>query len=227
MKKFVVFKRISNFFFPALNQRIQDTYPSAPQEKVQAAPKYKKLKMSLQDERGFTIVELVSTVVVTSIFSGLILFFFFNYWRYGLLLEADLDTYVTRLNAGDIIREQISNSSGLIIQNSLPDTNTHFPDPSEASEQYWIPIHAIPGNIPIGADGTYTPVIYFLRPSLNSNGEFIMNDEQPYQDEYVLYLDGTKKQLLLRSLSNPLATDNKLLTSCPPESATASCPAAP
>lgn len=52
-----------------------------------------------------------------------------------------------------------------------------------------------------------------------------MNGTQPYEDEYVMYLNGSTRQLLLRSLANPSATNNRLKTSCPPAIATVSCPA--
>jgi hypothetical protein len=52
-----------------------------------------------------------------------------------------------------------------------------------------------------------------------------MNGTIPFDDEYVLYYNGSSKQLSLRSLANPSAPGNRLKTSCPPESATSSCPA--
>lgn len=176
-------------------------------------------------EDGFTIPELLSTMVVTALFTTLILFFGFSYWRYGALLEADLDTLVTRLNAGDFLRESLSSSSGAIIQNGLPDSNTNNPDPAIPSNLYWIPLHAIPGNKPVGASGTTTPLLYYKRHSVNTSGALIMNGTQPYEDEYILYLDGSSKQMRLRALANPSAPSNRLQTSCPPAVATPSCPA--
>ena len=52
-----------------------------------------------------------------------------------------------------------------------------------------------------------------------------MNGVQPYEDEYVLYLNGTTKQLLLRTLANSSASGNRAITSCPAAVATTSCPA--
>lgn len=176
-------------------------------------------------EAGFTIPELLSVIAVSAIFVTLIMFFTFSYWRYGLLMEADLDTFITRLNAGDYLRESFNSSSGLIIQNSLPDGNSHNSDPAIPSGLYWVPIHAIPENKPIGANGTTTPLVYFRRPSVNTAGNIIMNGTQPYEDEFILYLNGTTKQLLARTLANPNAPSNRLSTSCPPASATMSCPA--
>lgn len=172
---------------------------------------------------GFTIPELVITIVLAAFFSTLIMTFAFNYWKYGFLLQADLETLTTRLNAGDILRDEIGTSSGLIIQNSLADAHVDVPDPNNS--QFWLPIHAIPGNKPVGSSGTFTPLIYFRRFSLNSSGAYIMNGTQPYEDEYILYMNGSTKSLMQRTLINPDATGDKLKTSCPPSQASPSCPA--
>jgi type II secretory pathway pseudopilin PulG len=182
------------------------------------------MKDSSRSAEGFTIPELLVVIILAAFFSGLILTFAFSYWRYGFLLQADLDTLTTRLDAGDILREEIGTSTGLIIQNSLADSNTNVPDPN-TSNNFWLPIHAIPGNKPVGNTGTFTPLFYFRRYSLNTSGNYIYNGSQPYEDEYILYLDGTNKTLMQRTLVNPAATNDKLKTSCPPNLATTSCPA--
>lgn len=176
-------------------------------------------------EDGFSLIELLIVMVTTAMFTSLIMFFTFNFWRFGYVLEADLSTFTTRLNAGDVMRELISSSSGFINQNSIIDNNTHNPDTAYASNYYWITNHAVPGNKPVGASGTTTPLLYFKRFSTNSSNQLIMNGTQPYEDEYVLYLNGTTRELLLRNLANTSATGNKLATSCPKSVATFSCPA--
>lgn len=175
-------------------------------------------------EEGFTIPEMLSVLIVTGLLVGLIMFFTFSYWRYGSLLEADLGTFVERMNAGDILREQVGSSSGLIIQNSIPDSNSAKPDPAIPSGLYWEPIHAIPGN-KTAASGQFTPIVYYRRFSMLANGTIAMNGTQPYEDEYVLYINGATKQLLLRSLSNPAVVGNRLKTSCPANLTSTSCPA--
>ena len=175
-------------------------------------------------QRGITIVELLVVIVMTGLFTTLIMTFTIGYWRYGYLLQADLETLGTRLNAGDLLRSSIGPSSGLISQNSIPDTYPTNPDSSISSGQYWIPIHTIPGNKAIPAKGAYAALLYYRRPSISKTGGFIMNGLQPYEDEYVLYLDGTNKSLRLRSLANPNATNNKLQTSCPTAYVTSICP---
>lgn len=179
----------------------------------------------IKNERGFTLLELMVVLFVSSLFTGLLLFFMISYWRYGLLLESDLDTLTSRLNAGDYLRENINPSSGLIIQNSIPDVHASKPDTSISPANYWEPIHAIPGTISIGSTGTYTPLVYFRKASINTSGVVVMNGVQPFEDEYVLYLDGTTKKMMARVLANPSATNNRTLTTCPPSIATNSCPA--
>lgn len=177
------------------------------------------------DQSGFTLPELIVVMFISGLFSSLLLFFMISYWRYGLLLEADLDTLVTRLNAGDYLRENINPASGLIIQNSVADAHPGNPDTTLSPANYWLPIHAIPGAIPIGSTGTITPLIYFKRPSVTTAGIVALNGIQPYEDEFVLYLDGTTKQLMSRSLANPDVVNNKLQTSCPAAYVTGTCPA--
>lgn len=176
------------------------------------------------DQSGFTLPELLVVMFVSSLFTGLMLFFMISYWRYGLMLEADLDTLTSRLNAGDYLREAINPASGMIIQNSIADANTLNPDPAISPANFWLPIHAIPGPVGIGSAGSITSLVYFKRPSISTSNMVIMNGLQPYEDEYILYLDGTTKKLMSRTLSNPFAANNRLKTSCPPPGTT-SCPA--
>lgn len=176
-------------------------------------------------ESGFTLPELLIAIILSAFFSMLLLFFFFQYWRYGYELQADEDTLTTRLDAGDLLRSELSTATGTIIQNGLADQNALVPDPSIASNQYWKPLHAIPGTTNMPAAGTYTPLLYFRRYSVDSSGRYIMNGTQPYHDEYVLYLNGSNDSLMQRTIANPNATGNKLQTSCPPSLATSTCPA--
>ena len=179
--------------------------------------------MKQLDDSGYTLPELIVSMIMTAFFVALIMVFTFGYWRFGYMHEADLDTLTTRLNAGDTLREYIGQSSGLINQNSIPDSNTDNPDVDYPSNNYWVTIHAIPGNKLVGTTTT-TPLLYFKRFTQNTSGDFIMNGSQPFEDEYILYTDGLTRQLRLRTLANNVA-NNKARTSCPPASVTASCPA--
>jgi prepilin-type N-terminal cleavage/methylation domain-containing protein len=176
-------------------------------------------------ESGFTIPELVVVLAVSLLLSNLIIFFGFNFWRTGALQQADQDTLISRLNAGDYLRENLGESSGLISQNGLPDSHTLNPDPAQPGGLYWVPIHAIASHIPIGNSGTTTPFLYFRKFSTNTSKNVVMNGTVPYEDEFVLYLNGTTKQLMSRAIANPSATANRLKSSCPPAIATTDCPA--
>ncbi len=175
------------------------------------------------NQEGFTLPELISVMAVSALFAGLIMYFGISYWRYASLLEADQDTFVSRLNAQDVVRELIGTTSGLILQNSIADTHTLNQDPS-AGSNYWVKLHAVPGNTPIGATNTTTPLLYFKRLSINTSKAVILNGVQPYEDEFVLYLNGSTKQMLLRTLANPSALNNRAKTSCPPAQSSSSCP---
>lgn len=176
------------------------------------------------NDKGFTIPELLVTIILTGIFSAIIIMFVFNYWRSSYQLQGDLDSAVTRMNASDFIREYIGNSSGLIIQNGIPDPHPSVVDTSIASGNYWQPIHAIPETKNVSGNGS-TPLIYFKKYSVNTSGNVVMNGTSPYEDEFILYLDNSSKSMKLRSLANSSAASNKLITSCATAYVTASCPA--
>jgi Tfp pilus assembly protein FimT len=172
---------------------------------------------------GFTIPELLIMIIVTAILTTFVVDFSLNYWRASATLENDSETLVTRLNAGDALRDALNPVSALISQNSIQDSNTANPD-ATAGAAYWTALHAIPGTTNMPATGT-TPLFYYQAPSITSSKSFIMNGTAPYQDEYVLYLSGSTKQLLLRTLVNPSATGDKFKTSCPANLASTTCPA--
>jgi hypothetical protein len=184
--------------------------------------KYANLK---HNNSGVTLVELLIVIVVSTAVTIAILAFTISFWDSTATLQNDLETFVTRSDAGDSIRDYLNESSGLITQNSLADNNPMVPDPTDVSGQHWDSIHAVPKSISIGASGVMTPVIYFESPAVNTSKNIIMNGTQPYTNQFVLYLNGTTKQLLLRSLANPGASGNKTKTSCPSSIATPSCPA--
>lgn len=176
------------------------------------------------DQRGVTIVELLIAMIVGLVLMGVITVFALNYWASSSSLESSQETLVSRLNSGDYLREAIDAASGLIIQNDLPDSHVGKVDPSDSTNTHWLPLHAIPGDINMGAAGTATPVIYFNRPSISTSNNIILNGTIPYQDDVILYLDGNTKQFVARTIANQFAPSNRAKTSCPPASATAVCP---
>lgn len=176
------------------------------------------------EEAGFTLVELLVVMILTIMFSGLILTFFLDLWGSTASLENDSETLVTRQDAGDVLREAFNATSNLINQNGIADANANNPDPGDATGTHWLILHAIPGNTAMPASGT-APLLYYTAPSVDNSKNFIMNGTQPYQDEFILYLNGDTKELRLRTLASPGASGNSKITSCPPALATASCPA--
>jgi len=177
------------------------------------------------NEQGFTLVELVVYMTLTVMFTILVFSFMFDFWGSAATLENDSETFVTRQDAGDSLRDRLNAAAHLISQNSIGDAHTLVGDPSDSTGTYWEVVHAIPGTTPMPSNGSYAPVIYYESPSIDSSKNYIMNGSQPYDDEFILYLNGTTKQLLLRSLANPTATGDYLTTSCPAAAASSTCPA--
>ncbi|HET6925042.1 MAG TPA: type II secretion system protein [Candidatus Saccharimonadales bacterium] len=175
------------------------------------------------NQGGFTIPELIIMMIVTTFLTLLVITFALNFWSSSATLQNDSDALTTRLNTGDLLREQLNAASNLINQNSIQDPNAGDADPT-AGPAYWLLLHAVPQTVSMPTSGI-TPVFYFQAPSVDAARNFIMNGSQPYQDEFVLYMNGANKELLLRTLVNPAATGDRLKTSCPPALATASCPA--
>jgi prepilin-type N-terminal cleavage/methylation domain-containing protein len=171
---------------------------------------------------GFTIPELIIVMVITGLFSSIIISFAFYFWRYSYVIDYTQESFIQRLNANDYLRDSIGSASRLIIQNSLPDAHANAPDPEITGDEYWKPIHAIPGTYSISNDLTI-PLIYYRKHSLDSNGNYILNGTQPYDDEFILYMDSSTKKLLLRSIANTFAPGNALKTTCPPVIADSSC----
>ena len=181
--------------------------------------------MIQKQESGFMVVELVIVMTLSIFFSILILGFALDYASSTTTLNSDSETMVTRQNAGDKLRDQLNRASGLIVQNSIADSNAHVHDSSNPAGPYWQVIHAVPATISLPSAGNFTPVLYGSAPSINSSYNRITNSGQPYYDEFILYLDGSTKQLLLRTLANPSAVGNRMKTTCPPAIATLTCPA--
>ena len=170
---------------------------------------------------GFTLLELLISMILALFMMALVLQFTFDFWGSMGSLASDSATLVERENAGDRLRDLLNSASKLINQNSINDANPLV----SADSTHWLYIHAHPQTIAMPASGSYTPVFYYDAPSVNSSKGFIMNGSQPYYDEFILYLDGSSNQLMLRSLANPSASGDIVTTTCPPASATATCPA--
>ncbi len=172
-------------------------------------------------QKGFTLVEVMIVMIVSSILFGLVFAFFWEYWQYAEKSQSDLDAFTSRLDASDYIRDVVGTTSGLIIQNSIADPNAAVPESPGGS--YWQVIHPIPSNIPVSSTED-KPILYFKRFSQDSSKDFILNGTNPYENESVIYLN-RQGELRVRDLANPAAVGNTLVTTCPPNLASSSCPA--
>lgn len=175
-----------------------------------------------KDQKGFTVTELLIVIVATGVISGAIFTFTFNYWRASYAQQSSVDSLNTRLNAGDTIRSLLASSTGLTVQPGIPDPNALVPE--TGNDLFWEVIHAIPAEI-TAAESEVKPIIYFRRIATDSSQNFLIDDVLPYENEYVLYLDGDTRTLRLRILANESAPGNAVNTSCPPENASETCPA--
>ena len=182
-------------------------------------------RIAFGGEQGFTLIELIVVMATTLIVTAAILSFAIDFWGNSTSLQNDSTSFIDRNNAGDRLRDSLNTANSLIMQNSIADAHAMKPDPSDATNTHWLLIHAIPGNVPIGASATYTPLFYYQSPATDSSHNIILNGASPYMNEFVLYLNGSTKQLLQRSLANTGASGNSTTTSCPAAAATTSCPA--
>lgn len=172
-------------------------------------------------QKGFTLVEVMIVMIVSAVLFGLVFAFFWEYWQYAEKSQSDIDTFTTRLDASDYIRDVVGTTSGLIIQNSIPDPNTAVPE--TAGSSYWRIIHPVPSNIAVSGSED-KPILYFKRFAQDSSRNFIFNGTNPYENESLVYLS-RQGELRVRDLANPAAAGNTLITTCPPSLATSSCPA--
>lgn len=175
-------------------------------------------------QQGFTVPELIVVMVLTLLFSTMVLSFAFDFWGTATDLQNSSETLVTRQNLGDRLRGRLNVASTLLNQNSIVDPNANVSDPGDSTGTHWLILHAIPETVPMPAAGSFTPILYYAAPTLDASKNFIMRGVEPHQDEFVMYLDGSTKKLMVRTLANDVS-GNALTTSCPVSIATNVCPA--
>ena len=170
---------------------------------------------------GFTLVEMIIVIVMTTVLSMIIFAIGYQYLKQAASLSARTNFYHDRLNVADYLRQNIGMSTGLLNQNSINDPNRLAPDTADMTNTRWKLIHAIPASL--GNPTAITPIVYYSQDALRRDGTPIMNGATAYQNEFVMYHDGPSAELRIRSLANPNAVDNTTKTSC--TVATSSCPA--
>ena len=162
------------------------------------------LRSTNTHQPGYTLVELVTAIVVLGILMVPLTVFTINY--FGAMIakntEAQLATEAQILLRS--ITEELRTSSAILPATTLTDPN----EPAEG----W-------------TTSNDTVVIVISTPALDVNRSFITDSvtKYLYQNQIVYYTEGSN--LYRRYISNPDAPSNTTVTSCPPASATSTCPA--
>ena len=154
--------------------------------------------------KGFTTVELIVVVSVTSIMFLAFLGIFTNYFVIITKNNAQMDMTV---NSQNLLRSTVDTlrvGGGVRQSNTIADAN------------------APPGGWNTSNDDF---VIVIASPALDSNRNYIINEDtgSPYMNELVYFKDGDR--LTQRALAHPDAAGNSLQTSCPQAQASPTCPA--
>lgn len=158
-------------------------------------------KVSISNERGFTVVEvLVIVVLIGLLFTPVIggLFFF-----YGNTVASTRQTQLA-LDSQNLVRsisESLRTAAAVRTSNAISDPN--------------------------GGGGWTTSdvnnVLVVATPALNASNQFITNAGTPYQNELVYFV--SNGALYRRSLANTSASGNSMTRTCPAASVSPTCPA--
>jgi type II secretory pathway pseudopilin PulG len=155
-------------------------------------------------QAGFTLVEVTVAVSAMAIVGVLFIGIVANY--FVLITRSNELTEMT-INSQNLLRATVENirlGDGVRQTNQISDPNA----PSggwNTSNSAFVIVIAVPA--------VTTAHAYIIDPDTGS----------PYMNELVYYKSGTT--LLERALANPSATGNSLITSCPANLATSTCPA--
>jgi len=153
--------------------------------------------------KGFTLVELLISISLIGILSVSVLAATTNYFAIITRNNTFVDMTADSQNLLRLTAEELRYGAG------VRQTNT-IVDPSLSTG--W-------------NTGNTNFVIIIAVPALDGSRNYIIDPltGNPYLNELVYYKQATT--LFRRTLAHPDATGNRLATSCPPGSATASCPA--
>jgi prepilin-type N-terminal cleavage/methylation domain-containing protein len=170
--------------------------------------------MSLwQQERGYTLIEMLVAISI----STMLILAIGSYAANSVVgSNQDYNKTLVLTNAKEavgIVARQIRLARSVLANNTLPDDHA----PSAPSDLYsWS-----------GAAGTGTSLILAV-PSRAASGDIIYIDgmhTQMYTDNVIFYLDSGSKRLYRRWIAITSAPGNVAITTCPPASASPSCPA--
>ena len=156
------------------------------------------------NQHGYTLVELNLAIVLMGIIIVSVFAVFTNYFVLITRNSVDLNMSVEAQNLLRTITEELRYGAGVRQTNSISDPNSPVSGWNTSNVSFVI-ITAVPA---IDASNNY-----IIDPFTN----------KAYLNELVYYKDG--KKMYRRTLANSAASGNSIRTSCPPVSATSSCPA--
>ncbi|MDX1765581.1 MAG: prepilin-type N-terminal cleavage/methylation domain-containing protein [Candidatus Saccharimonadales bacterium] len=153
-------------------------------------------------QKGFTITEVLVAVVVASMVSvgilSAMIFFFAD------IIRADAEARLLVESQG-ILRQVVDDlrtGSNVLTTNTISDTNEPTGGWSTSNDDH---------------------ILIVSQPAVDDDNDFIINDLTggPYQNEFIYFTDGM--ELYKRILANPSASDNKAETTCPEGATSPSC----
>lgn len=155
-------------------------------------------------QAGYTIPELIIAISLFGIISVTFLGVMTNYFANITRNNAKIDMTVNSQNLLRSTVNELRYGAGVRQTNTIPDANGPGSGWNTSNDAF---------------------VIIIASPAQDDSGDYIINPltGTPYINELVYFKDGTT--LYRRTLANPSATGNTKVTTCPPASASASCPA--
>ena len=160
------------------------------------------------NSRGFTLIEVMTATVVSSILMISIMTFMVNSMVNNSVRTARADLLREAQLALDVMLNDVRLSADVDPNNRIPDDNS--PDAVATEGLGWI---------------SDADTLVLATAAQDNSGNIIFADAGHYLTEknnVIYYLDGST--LYKRTVAAPL-TDNAMVTSCPPALATAGCPA--
>ncbi len=154
-------------------------------------------------QSGFTIVELLVAISLIGLISVSLIGVFGNYLS---LITRNSRSNELTAESQNLLRatvEELRYGTGVRQTNTITDPNQ--PGGWNTSNSDFVIIIAVPAT--------------------DTSGNYIINPDtgSPYNNELVYFKNGT--DLYKRTLANPNATGNKVVSSCPAATASSSCPA--
>lgn len=175
-------------------------------------------------QHGFTIVEMIISVAVTALFVELLFQFASFYLAASSKAQEDLISTAERMDATDMLRGILADSSGGIVQNSITDPN------APGGTGIWPQLHPTSNGTPsASAVNGYQPLMYYRKIVKKTDGTLAASANGTFcNNEYVLYKNNTTREVRLRTLAYTMSPatcngTNTEKTTCPPGSTVGTC----